>query len=144
MRMLRGDPVALHETGTVTHPRQVERVPDIMIDAEVPPPGTGENRCPQCGAPDGVLSLLTSMTKYYACRQCHGRWQVSTVKPRPDRSVSRVFNSIRWPEPKIATSRLPRVGRRAPHAGKAHRRIAIAAPLLIVVVAALFWAFAVR
>jgi DNA-directed RNA polymerase subunit M/transcription elongation factor TFIIS len=36
--------------------------------------------CPQCGARDNVLSLLTSMTRYFACRRCRYRWQVSVVE----------------------------------------------------------------
>ena len=35
--------------------------------------------CPRCGASDAVLSLLTSMTRYFACRRCDCRWQVSVV-----------------------------------------------------------------
>lgn len=35
--------------------------------------------CPRCGASDATLSLLTSMTRYFACRRCHCRWDVSVV-----------------------------------------------------------------
>jgi len=32
--------------------------------------------CPRCGASDALLSLLTSMTRYFACRRCDCRWEV--------------------------------------------------------------------
>jgi formate dehydrogenase maturation protein FdhE len=35
--------------------------------------------CPRCGATEPVLSLLTSMTRYFACRRCASRWQVAVV-----------------------------------------------------------------
>jgi hypothetical protein len=38
--------------------------------------------CPRCSAPDGTLILLTSITRYYACRQCGCRWQVSRIEER--------------------------------------------------------------
>ena len=33
--------------------------------------------CPHCQAPSGALSLLTSMTRYYVCGSCAGRWRVA-------------------------------------------------------------------
>ena len=33
-------------------------------------------------APDGTLSLLTAITRYYVCRQCGCRWQVSRIEDR--------------------------------------------------------------
>jgi len=36
-------------------------------------------RCPRCGALDAVLNLLTSMTRYFVCRRCDCRWEVSVV-----------------------------------------------------------------
>jgi hypothetical protein len=46
--------------------------------------------CPRCGTPGGAQSLLTSMTRYYVCRQCACRWQVDRAAERdneltPDR-----------------------------------------------------------
>lgn len=35
--------------------------------------------CPQCGASAAVQTLLTTMTRYFACRRCNGRWKVSLV-----------------------------------------------------------------
>jgi hypothetical protein len=35
--------------------------------------------CPGCGSTSSALTLLTSMIKYFACRQCGSRWQVSVV-----------------------------------------------------------------
>ena len=35
--------------------------------------------CPQCGASDAVQTLLTSMTRYFVCRRCNGRWEVSLL-----------------------------------------------------------------
>ena len=33
--------------------------------------------CPQCGTANGALTLLTSMTRYYACGSCATRWSVA-------------------------------------------------------------------
>jgi hypothetical protein len=62
---------------------------EITGDALVAPQAPG---CPRCRVPDGTLSLLTSMTRYYVCRHCEWRWQVSRSedgvasvnKSRPD------------------------------------------------------------
>jgi hypothetical protein len=35
--------------------------------------------CPRCGASDALLPLLTSMTRYFVCRRCDCRWEVSVV-----------------------------------------------------------------
>jgi hypothetical protein len=37
---------------------------------------TPQDVCPRCKAPGGAQSLLTSMTRYYVCRQCACRWHV--------------------------------------------------------------------
>ena len=33
--------------------------------------------CPHCGTATGVPTLLTSMTRYYACVRCAARWSVA-------------------------------------------------------------------
>lgn len=33
--------------------------------------------CPQCGTANGTPTLLTSMTRYYACGSCATRWSVA-------------------------------------------------------------------
>ena len=48
-------------------------------DSEAPSTEVDPACCPQCGASDAVLSLLTSMTSYFACRRCNRRWEVSVV-----------------------------------------------------------------
>lgn len=35
--------------------------------------------CPQCGASDALLTLLTSIRKYFACRHCTRRWEVAVI-----------------------------------------------------------------
>ena len=37
-----------------------------------------EPRCLLCGKP-GRMTLLTSMTRYYACERCRGRWQIARL-----------------------------------------------------------------
>ena len=37
-----------------------------------------EPRCQLCGAP-GRMTLLTSMTRYYACERCQGRWHIARL-----------------------------------------------------------------
>ena len=37
--------------------------------------------CPLCGATDAVLTLLTSMTRYFACRRCQHRWRIGIAAP---------------------------------------------------------------
>jgi transposase-like protein len=39
-------------------------------------PAESEN-CPNCVAPGGTLTLLTSMTRYYRCPRCQRSWQVT-------------------------------------------------------------------
>jgi formate dehydrogenase maturation protein FdhE len=39
--------------------------------------GPAPERCPRCGEPNGSLSLLTSMMRYYLCERCECRWHVS-------------------------------------------------------------------
>ena len=38
--------------------------------------GDGDT-CPQCGTAPGPPTLLTSMTRYYACGSCAARWSVT-------------------------------------------------------------------
>jgi len=49
---------------------------DAMADCESAAPEIRE-RCPQCDALEATLTLLTSMTKYFACLRCHHRWRVA-------------------------------------------------------------------
>ena len=49
-----------------------------MADAEATVPKE-HDRCPRCQAPDAVLNLLTSMTRYFSCDRCDHRWQVAVV-----------------------------------------------------------------
>ena len=37
------------------------------------------NRCRRCSASATLLTLLTSVTKYFVCRRCDYRRQVSTI-----------------------------------------------------------------
>jgi DNA-directed RNA polymerase subunit RPC12/RpoP len=39
--------------------------------------------CPHCSAKDGRLTLLTSMTRYYACAACGSKWQDSRLEELP-------------------------------------------------------------
>jgi len=50
-----------------------------MTDSEAPAVPTSRDCCPRCGASEAVLSLLTSMTQYFACRRCANRWRVAVV-----------------------------------------------------------------
>ena len=34
-------------------------------------------QCARCGAPDGEMTLLTSMTRYFFCAACRYSWQVT-------------------------------------------------------------------
>lgn len=49
-----------------------------MSDAEAASQGN-RPRCPRCEASDPVLTLLTSMTRYFACGRCQHRWEVAAV-----------------------------------------------------------------
>jgi hypothetical protein len=41
-------------------------------------PGADDtDACPRCGRARGALTLLTSMTSYYACGSCAARWSVA-------------------------------------------------------------------
>jgi len=57
---------------------------DDMTNPAVPAVPLEQNRCPRCAASDAVLSLLTSMTRYHACRRCDYRWQVSASGAPPE------------------------------------------------------------
>lgn len=48
--------------------------------------GSDENRrrCPWCGARDPGTTLLTSMTRYFACRRCEHRWNTAVKPTRSD------------------------------------------------------------
>ena len=50
-----------------------------MADSEATTVPSSRDSCPRCGASEPVLSLLTSMTRYFACRRCANRWQVVIV-----------------------------------------------------------------
>jgi hypothetical protein len=39
-------------------------------------PGAAD-ACPRCGTVAGLPTLLTSMTRYYACGGCAARWSVT-------------------------------------------------------------------
>ena len=39
--------------------------------------GPTRNRCPRCGAVDTLMSLLTSMNRYFACLHCRHRWHLA-------------------------------------------------------------------
>jgi formate dehydrogenase maturation protein FdhE len=54
-----------------------------MADSEAPTFELDRQCCPQCGVQEIVLSLLTSMTRYFACRSCHSRWEVTVVGAGP-------------------------------------------------------------
>jgi hypothetical protein len=43
--------------------------------------------CPRCTALSGKQTLLTSMTRYYACGQCGCAWHKLRVDERPQVSV---------------------------------------------------------
>jgi len=49
-----------------------------MTDSEAASQGI-RARCPKCEASDPVLTLLTSMTRYFACSRCQHRWEVAAV-----------------------------------------------------------------
>ena len=48
-------------------------------EGEAPAVPLDGDRCPHCGASDAILNLLTSMTRYFACRLCPQRWEVAVV-----------------------------------------------------------------
>jgi DNA-directed RNA polymerase subunit M/transcription elongation factor TFIIS len=52
---------------------------DNMANSEATAVPTSHACCPRCGATEPVLSLLTAMTRYFACRRCANRWQVAVV-----------------------------------------------------------------
>ena len=58
---------------------QLDRVGVDMV-ARHPPSCPEGPICPRCSALDGTLSLLTSMTRYYVCRHCACRWQISRIE----------------------------------------------------------------
>ena len=41
------------------------------------PGARDSDACPRCGTAPGILTLLTSMTSYYACGSCVARWSVA-------------------------------------------------------------------
>lgn len=51
-----------------------EAVARLDVSAET----TLTGACPDCGSTNPVLSLLTSMTTYFACRRCGRRWQIAS------------------------------------------------------------------
>jgi transcription elongation factor Elf1 len=53
-----------------------------MRAPDAPQSGQSADRCPRCGAPDVVLKLLTSMTRYFACGRCGSMWEISITASR--------------------------------------------------------------
>jgi hypothetical protein len=51
-----------------------------MAELDLRHPHAVADPCPHCGAPDATLTLLTSMTRYYACGRCKSSWQASRVR----------------------------------------------------------------
>lgn len=47
-----------------------ERDPGLTVDGD-------SDACPQCGTASRAPTLLTSMTRYYACGSCPTRWSVA-------------------------------------------------------------------
>ena len=43
-------------------------------------PHAETHRCPRCDSADVALSLLTSMTRYFACRLCAWRWNTAVTR----------------------------------------------------------------
>ena len=41
------------------------------------PGARDSDACPRCGTARAALTLLTSMTRYYACGSCAARWSVA-------------------------------------------------------------------
>ena len=41
------------------------------------PGADDKDACPKCGTAPGALTLLTSMTSYFACGSCAARWSVA-------------------------------------------------------------------
>lgn len=41
------------------------------------PPVYESDACPQCGTANATPTLLTFMTRYYACGSCATRWSVA-------------------------------------------------------------------
>ena len=54
-----------------------------MAESEATAVPTSRECCPRCGASAPVLRLLTSRTRYFACRGCANRWQVAVVAGDP-------------------------------------------------------------
>jgi hypothetical protein len=59
-----------------------------MAGADALPSPTGA--CPQCGASDATLSLLTSMHRYFACRRCNHRWQIAQTRDENPQATHQV------------------------------------------------------
>ena len=47
-----------------------------VLAADRPLALRANDTCPRCDEPDGRLTLLTSMVRYYVCAQCERPWQV--------------------------------------------------------------------
>jgi hypothetical protein len=60
------------------HGRDESLVADATSDTTPEIPAVIE-RCPRCAAVEPMLKLLTSITRYMACRQCEHRWPVAVV-----------------------------------------------------------------
>ena len=59
-------------------PTQME-TPGNMTNSETLTFELDRKGCPQCGEQKIVLSLLTSRTRYFACRSCQARWEISVA-----------------------------------------------------------------
>jgi len=66
---------------TMSHDRERTpmETPGNMTDAETLTFERDRKGCPQCGEQKIVLSLLTSRTRYFACRSCQARWEISVA-----------------------------------------------------------------
>lgn len=54
----------------------VTRLAELTVEERIQ--RRGARACPHCGSVDPILSLLTSMVTYFACRQCGHRWQAAS------------------------------------------------------------------
>jgi hypothetical protein len=79
---------------------------DDVTGSEAAVQGIRES-CPLCGATDAVLTLLTSMTRYFACRRCQYRWRISIVAPIQRENAPPVTPWRNWRRPTRPLASLP-------------------------------------